>query len=185
MDKNSNSQKKSMDNQDVLCYVGAFFFFVMALVPILLRNFDPNYDENKYAKKDQEVQKREKLTCSKVFTETGYSYVVEVNNLYEDEKVKNSIITYTIDVDLDSNLTIDQIEIPEYSALTSIKSKGISYNLTDNVYKININYKNDESLMKNAMLDEYYKEIKLQKNVYTGKGYICNVENLDEVSKWF
>lgn len=176
--KKEKAPKEPMDKQDQLCYFGAMVFFILALLPFLLRSYDPSYNPDRNINEPKEEPKEVsyiKLNCNKYMSETGYKYLVETESIFADQNPKSTTIKYTVTIDEGANLTLDQIDIPEYTTLMGLNENGISGNVNENVYVLTINYETNPELKNNAALDSHNKIYVSQKELYSNNGFQCMV----------
>lgn len=183
--KKKNKQKKEpMDKQNLICYVGAFIFFVLAILPFLLRTFDLNYDPEarNQAKKEENPVDKKRLSCNKKIKDTteGFSYHVEVVNNYEDNIIKNSTIRYKVTINNNSQVTFENAIIEEYKTITGINSKALSYgDENGDTYIIRIDYTLDSGLRQNQLLSRHNQEFDSQRNSYETAGYACTTNDVE------
>lgn len=178
-------KKEPMDKQDVLCYLGAFLCFLLALLPFLIRRFDPMYDRELFFAdgddEEEEVINYKKLHCSKKNNQTGYSYIVATEGVYGNNILEKLTITYSVTIE-DSNITFDQIDIPEFAEFSAIDSDAITENVQEPNYKVVIDMKN-ESINKyktQPPLSSHVAILPSQRENYTNEGYSCIVESMGE-----
>ncbi len=175
-DKTPKEPKEPMDKQDQLCYFGALVFLILAFLPIILRNVDPGYDPAKFEVKEEPktVNRNNVLRCNREYKEEGYTYRAEVISSYNNSILEKTILTYEITID-SSDLTLEEIEIPEYKTLSEIESPGIGPVVDGNKYTINIDYKLDRNLKTNELLANHNKELNVQRTTYVDNQYNCSV----------
>lgn len=178
-------KKEPMDKQDILCYLGAFVCFLLALLPFLLRTFDPLYDREAFfddgEDDEEEVVSYKKLHCSKRISQTGYFYLISTEGVYGNNILEKLTITYGVTIE-DTTITFDQIDIPEYTEFSSIESDAITENVEEPNYKVVIDMKN-ESITKfktQAPLNAHVAILPSQRESYTNEGYSCIVESMGE-----
>lgn len=182
--KRKKSKKEPLDKQDIICYIGALVFFVLAILPYLLRTFDLNYDpalREKEKEKEKTVEEQ-RLSCNKIMQDTseGFTYRIDVVNTYEDNIIVESEIIYKVIINNNSQLTFEDIVIDEYKTITSINSKGISYgDENGDTYKIDINYKIDTNLRQNQLLSRNNQKLDSQKSIYETAGYACSTNDVE------
>lgn len=175
--KINTAPKKTLDKQDALCYVGAVFFLIMAFLPTILRSLDPTYEEGGRVKDTPvEVKKVNKLlSCNAHFNETGFIYTVEVTSKYTDSKVQHTELKYVIQLDTAGGLTFEDVAIPEYDNISSIKSNGIKYQKDIDQFIVEIDYRLDDSLRNNEFLEKHSKMITIQRQNYQDESFQCVV----------
>lgn len=178
-------KKEPIDKQDVLCYLGAFLCFLLGLLPFLLRTFDPMYDRDLFFDKgddeEKEVLNYKKLHCSKKNNQTGYSYIIATEGVYGNNILEKLTITYSVTIE-DTNITFDQIDIPEYTEFSAIDSDAITENVQEPDYKVVIDMKK-ESINKyktQPPLNAHVAILPSQRENYTNAGYSCIVESIGE-----
>ena len=178
--KSSNNQKEPMDRQDLLCYIGAVFFLILAFVPIIMRNLDPTYDPNgriDNKKPNTETKIRvNTLSCNKTFNEEGYSYYVEISSSYANGVISNTTITYKVTLDPAYSITIEDVIPQEYTTISEISSDGIGARVDNDLFTLNINYNLDQGLKDNELLDAHNKLFNFQRSNYEADGYLCVAE---------
>lgn len=177
-DPEAKKNKEPMDKQDKLCYAGAVIFLILALLPEILRNFDPNYDPYAYNESDEPVEVVEtikKMSCNRYYEDTGFMYLVEVTSTYKNGSIQVSELKYTITLDASSGLTYEDIAIPEYNDIVEIESKGIANQENINVYILKVDYRLDDSLRNNEFLGNHNKMLQLQRQTYQDENYQCVV----------
>lgn len=185
--KEPKEQKEQPDTQDQLCYLGALIFLVLALLPTLLRNFDPEYDEYRDENSgggSTTTTNTQNLKCSKQVKQDGYSYVIDVSTNYSNEVPETSEITYTITLDVGSTLDLNTLEVQEFVDIHTIMSEAISGQdnapitidgKTTKTQVLTIRYKDDNLLLNNQLLDSHNKNITIQESNYRADGYMCNM----------
>ena len=178
-----NKNKTPIDKNDLICYLGSVFFLILALLPLLLRNFDVNYnpagpDGGNGAVIEQPKVVSKNLLCNKTIEEEGYSYDISISSVYANDVIATTTITYDVKIIPEYNITFEEIEIPEYNAFTKIESNGIGLNVEGEKYTVNINYALDSSLRQNVLLANHVKDIETQRQLYTSaeNGYICTIQ---------
>ena len=133
--KKTKEPKEPMDKQDQLCYFGALVFLILAFLPVIIRNMDSNYDPAKYKEKEEpkKTTSNNVLRCNREYQEEGFSYRAEVISTYKNANLERTILTYEITID-SPDLTLEEIEIPEFKMLSEIDSTGIGANIEGNKY---------------------------------------------------
>lgn len=182
-------EKEPLDKKDYICICGFVILFIVALLPYFVRILDAGYDENRKfslkgedPKKEQDVPKvRKKLICNKAGTAEGYTYSIDIVNIYENGNAKTNDITYNIVEITDPTLTNDTVVIDEYKLISEISSSGIqaTHESGTTIYKITINYDNDQNLIKNKDLSGHFKALSLQKPDYEQNGFTCSEEVME------
>lgn len=177
-------KKEPMDKQDIFCYLGAFLCFLLALLPFLLRTFDPLYDRESFFNTGEEKEPEKiavkKLHCSKTSIQTGYSYIIATTGTYANNAIEKLEITYTLAIE-DPNLTYDTIEIPEFVEFSAVDSDAVTENVEQPNYKVIIDFKN-ESINKvktELPIRDHALILPSQREKYSNEGYSCIVENMN------
>ena len=185
--QNSNVQKKvqqpkakvpkqPIDKQDIICYVGAAVFFILALVPHLLRIFDPNYpDRPVNQNKVEEKQVKKILVCTKTIPQAGFTYTVDISSNYTNGNIQTSNFKYTINLDETGGLILEDVVIDEYESIAAIQSNAIKLDESNNIYTIDVDYKSDTGLRNNDILKNHSQNINQQPTKYQESGYQCNI----------
>lgn len=174
--KKPKEPKEPMDKQDQLCYLGALIFLILAFLPVIMRNMDPGYDPDKFKVKEETPteNKNSVLRCNREYQEEGFHYRAEVISSYNNSILEKTILTYEITID-SSDLTLEEIEIPEYKTISEIESSGLGANVEGNKYTINIDYTLDRNLKSNELLANHNKELSVQRTTYVDNQYNCSV----------
>lgn len=179
-------KKEPMDKQDILCYVGAVVCFLLALLPFLLRTFDPVYDRDSFFNKDKDKDKEEKVTykklhCQKTSIQSGYSYSIGSVGTYGNNAIEKIELTYTVTLD-SPELGYDNIEIPEFMELSAIETDAITEKVEVPKYMVTIDMKNPDinKFKGEPPLNDYIDILPSQREKYTNDGYTCIIENLEE-----
>ncbi|MBQ7104883.1 MAG: hypothetical protein IJN90_03420 [Bacilli bacterium] len=186
--KQPKEKKEQPDTQDQLCYLGALIFLVLGLLPILLRNFDPNYDPYRDTSSGNGGDTGEaiiqKLKCSKAVEQEGYSYVIDVSTNYNNEVPEASEIVYSISLQTGSTIDLTTLDVQEFVDLSTINSSGISGEdrgittidgKTTKTQIITLKYKEDPTLLNNPLLDSHNKNITIQESNYREDSYMCSI----------
>ena len=175
--KEPKKPKEPMDKQDQLCYFGALVFLILAFLPVIMRNMDPGYDPDKFKVKEetQNKSKNSILRCNREYREEGFHYRAEVVSSYNNSILEKTILTYEITID-SPDLTLEEIEIPEYTTLSGIESSGLGANVEGNKYTINIDYTLDRNLKSNELLASHNNEFSVQRTTYVDNQYNCTAE---------
>ncbi len=172
--------KKPIDYVNILCYAGAIICFSLAILPWMLKFLDTKYGEElQTPTEDKDQTKREKLRCSKTVSNTDYSYDINVTGIYADTHVMRTEFKYTINIQPESDITLDAVLTGDYQTFQSIDSIGITSNETGNSRTVRIDYTVDSDLRKNTTLMSHYKRIDLQLEHYNENGYECTVEEIE------
>lgn len=176
--KKNKQPKEPIDKKDMMCYIGSVCFLLLAFIPLILRGFDPNYDPYRFDETKEPTTsdaRTDHMFCKRTFQEEGYSYVVEINSSYTNEYVTATEINYTITINKDATITLEEIEIPEYATLSEIDSQGINVTANEGKYTIKIDYKVDPGLRNNELLEAHIKKLDVQRMSYEGNSYSCNI----------
>ena len=173
--KTNAAPKQPLDKQDALCYAGAVFFLIMAFLPTILRSLDPTYEEGGRVEETPiKIKKVNKLlSCNAHFKETGFIYTVEVTSKYTDSQVQHTQLKYVIQLDTASGLTFEDVVIPEYDNISSIKSNGIKAHKDIDQFVVEIDYRLDEKLRDNEFLEKHSKMITIQRQNYQDESFQC------------
>ena len=177
-DEKDKKEKVPLDKQDKLCYAGAAFFLIMALVPILLRNFDPTYQEGGRVEENPNVEIKDivkKISCTKTVTETKYKYEVQINGKYKNNAPQELEIMYTIILDPAGGLEYKDVAILEYTNISGIQSAGIIKNDNNSKRTIKIDYNKDNTLKNNQFLKQHSKALGEQRQIYQDNDYHCSI----------
>ena len=179
----SAEKKEPMDKQDVFCYLGAFVCFLLALLPFLLRTFDPMYDRESFFNIGKEKEKEKvaikKLHCSKTTIQTGYSYIISTEGTYTNNAIDKLEITYRLAIE-DPNLTYDAIEIPEFVEFSAVDSDAVTENVEQPNYKVIIDFKNENinKVKTQPPIKDHALILPSQRERYSNEGFSCIVENM-------
>ncbi len=175
--KPNTAPKQPLDKQDALCYAGALLFLIMAFLPTILRRLDPTYEEGGRIEENpveiKEVNKQ--LSCNAHFEETGFIYTVEVLSKYTDSKVQHTELKYIIQLENTGGLTFEDVSIPEYDNISSIKSSGIKAHKDIDQFVVEIDYRLDEKLRDNEFIEKHSKMITIQRQNYQDQSFQCVV----------
>jgi len=185
----TKEKKEPMDKQDVLCYLGAFLCFFLALLPFLLKTFNPNHDPDSFFNKQEEEPPvkiaYKKLNCNRTSEQTGYSYDIATVGTYANNVIEKLEITYTLTKE-EQELSYDSIEIQEFVELSNINSEAITENVSDvenkRIYKVIIDFKNESinELKKELPISAHAAILPSQRENYTNEGFSCIIENVGE-----
>lgn len=180
----SAEKKEPMDKQDVFCYLGAFLCFLLAILPFLLRTFDPLYDKESFFDKGKEKEPEKiivkKLHCSKTSIQTGYSYIIATIGTYANNAIEKLEITYTLTIE-DPSLTFDAIEIPEFIEFSAVDSDAVTENVEKPNYKVLIDFKNASinKVKTELPIKDHALILPSQREKYSNEGYSCIVESMN------
>jgi len=164
--------KEPIDKKDLLCYLGAVFFLIMAFLPMMMRFLDSDYGQEDPNVPEQPVVVN-KLLCNKTVEEIGYSYDIEIVHTYKGGNVINSQFNYVININQSSNITVDSIIIPQYVDFSSVESKALTSSQKDSTYTVKIDYSKDEKISKNEIVKKHTKPIGVQRNEYELDKFSC------------
>ncbi len=167
-------KKEPMDKQDKLCYAGAIFFLFLAFLPVILRNLDPNYgmDVGGGNVTPTEV-KTNTLLCNRDVNEADYSYHVEIESHYVNNIVNVTNISYEVEMKPGVTLEMEDVDIPDYTTITSLDSKGVTRGLEENTLTVRIDYSADIDLLNNDALANHNKNLAVQQSNYEENNYMC------------
>lgn len=174
-------EQKQAKNRAIIAIV---FLVVLLALPPLLRGLDMNYKPKQVKRIRATEVDVHTLFCNRVVEHEDHTSIIEITGRYVDTQIVQGKIVYSF-TDEENNLAADIdpeiLELDEYNKLSAIKSDAVKATEENKSYIIDINYEDDEALLKNAQLKKYTQSLTQQKTAFEKDGASCSIQKQSPV----
>lgn len=171
---NQNQQKKTMDRTTLLSYIGIGVLSILIIIPPMFRIV--------FAKPVEIEKKKEMvritLSCHKNELGSDYLFTRTINNIYEDNVIKDSTFIFEVSQRPGSQKipTINEIDAPDLKEFENINNENVIKTSTEAKKSFQFDYRKN-SFNEINILTEHKKVIQAQISLYRTEEYSCDTNS--------